>query len=1060
MTRFILPVLFISFSLLSCSRDTKTVWTIGMEDGSSADLALGPDGFRDFLARDFGFEDNYFLIGHSRDNESFPYVLPGPADTWGGTWSTSGWRTHQVNIFFGISEMHGKSLRGKWKLVINLLDFSGRFSPLLKVSINEYDRKFRLLADGSRPEEQVHPGLTAAVTDTASISGNLAEIKSRKIEIPVDPGIIRRGGNCITLTVLEGSWIMFDEVHLEAPGDVSLVSPEDVFIREVKPASYELAEGEGRIQPLLVTAVHLKGSPAISVKLDGKEIFRETVESGISQFEVPMPATDKKRKSVYKIYAGDVLLEEGSVRRSPQKAGTLADYVDTRIGTAHSRWMIAPGPWMPFSMVKLSPDNQNPGWQAGYEPSFESIGTFSHIHEWTLGGLGIFASNGRLITKIGDELLEEEGYRSGINKRTEEAPVGYYRADLTRYDIKAELTATTRCGFLKFTFPSGRDSSRILVDLKVPAEYSYELKEIRIKATGKNRIEGFCRQFAPRVWSNDAQQDYTVHFVLETDRPFKMMGSWLDGEIVYSDSLMAEDAADAGIFLEFDTRKHSAVQLRSGISYVSLSNASLNLETEISEPFGWDFDAVRNNNKNTWNEIFERVRVTTNDRIEKVRFYNNFYRALCSRNIFSDVNGEWVSTDGLTRKFENPGHVALGCDAFWNTFWNLNQFWNLVTPEWSERWVNSQLAMYDANGWLAKGPAGMNYIPVMVAEHEIPLIVSAYQMGIRNFDAHKAFEAAVKMQTTPAQKIFDGFAGNRDLVPYLRYKYVPYDKGRFSNSMEYSFDDWTVGQLAGALGKDDDYRKFNERGYRWRNAINPGNGYCHMRHSDGSWIKDFDPFLSGANNHYVEANAWQMTFFVPQDVPALVDVIGKDRFNERLEWGFEQSEKWRYNAPNDQYWNYPVVQGNQQSMHFSFLFNWSGKPWLTQKWTRSIIDRYYGSGIANAYLGDEDQGQMSAWFLMASMGLFQTDGGCRISPVYELASPIFKRIEIDLGNRFGRGRKFVIEAENCSRKNMYIRKAVLNGTELESFHFPAAELLKGGSLVLEMGPEADTTLFR
>ncbi|NLN31824.1 MAG: glycoside hydrolase family 92 protein, partial [Bacteroidales bacterium] len=771
----------------------------------------------------------------------------------------------------------------------------------------------------------------------------------------------------------------------------------------------------------------------ISVKLDGKEIFRERVESGISQFEVPMPATDKKRKSVYKIYSGDVLLEEGSVRRSPQKTGTLADYVDTRIGTAHSRWMIAPGPWMPFSMVKLSPDNQNPGWQAGYEPSFESIGTFSHIHEWTLGGLGVFASNGRLITKIGDELLEEEGYRSGINKRTEEAPVGYYRADLTRYDIKAELTATTRCGFFKFTFPSGRDSSRILVDLKVPAEYSYELKEIRIKATGKNRIEGYCRQFAPRVWSNDAQQDYTVHFVLETDRPFKMMGSWLDGEIVYSDSLMAEDARDAGIFLEFDTRKHSAVQLRSGISYVSLSNASLNLETEISEPFGWDFDAVRNNNKNTWNEIFGRVRVTTNDRIEKVRFYNNFYRALCSRNIFSDVNGEWVSTDGLTRKFENPGHVALGCDAFWNTFWNLNQFWNLVTPEWSERWVNSQLAMYDANGWLAKGPAGMNYIPVMVAEHEIPLIVSAYQMGIRNFDAHKAFEAAVKMQTTPAQKVFDGFAGNRDLVPYLRYKYVPYDKGRFSNSMEYSFDDWTVGQLAGALGKEDDYRKFNERGYWWRNAVNSENGYCHMRHSDGSWIKDFDPFLSGANTHYVEANAWQMTYFVPQDVPALVDVIGKDRFNERLEWGFEQSEKWRYNAPNDQYWNYPVVQGNQQSMHFSFLFNWSGKPWLTQKWTRSIIDRYYGSGIANAYLGDEDQGQMSAWFLMASMGLFQTDGGCRISPVYELASPIFKRIEIDLGNRFGRGSKFVIEAENCSRKNMYIRKAVLNGTELESF---------------------------
>jgi len=224
-------------------------------------------------------------------------------------------------------------------------------------------------------------------------------------------------------------------------------------------------------------------------------------------------------------------------------------------------------------------------------------------------------------------------------------------------------------------------------------------------------------------------------------------------------------------------------------------------------------------------------------------------------------------------------------------------------------------------------------------------------------------------------------------------------------------------------------------------------------------IKYYDALLYGANRHYVEANAWQMKFFVPQDVRALVNLIGKDRFNERLEWGFNQSEKWRYNAPNDQYWDYPVVQGNQQSMHFSFLFNWSGKPWLTQKWTRSIIERYYGSGIANAYLGDEDQGQMSAWFLMASMGLFQTDGGCRVNPVYELTIPLFTRTEIYLGKKYGRGDKFVIEAKNSSGKNIYIRKAVLNGRELRSFCFPASELLKGGSLILEMGPEPDTTLF-
>ena len=350
------------------------------------------------------------------------------------------------------------------------------------------------------------------------------------------------------------------------------------------------------------------------------------------------------------------------------------------------------------------------------------------------------------------------------------------------------------------------------------------------------------------------------------------------------------------------------------------------------------------------------------------------YRSICSRNTWSDINGQWRGTDGAVHQLKNKDDVALGCDAFWNTFWNLNQVWNLVTPEWSNRWVNSQLAMYDAYGWLAKGPAAMNYIPVMVAEHEIPLMVSAYQMGIRNFDGNKVLNAAVKMQTTPAQKVFTGFAGNRDLVEYEKHQYVPSDKGRFSNTMEYSFDDWTVGQLAKSLGKTNIYDKFNKRGNWWKNAIDT-NGYCHTKLSNGEWTKNFDPFRSGANEEYVEGNAWQLTFFVPQNVPSLISKIGKKKFIDRLEWGFKESEPWRYNGMNDQYWDYPVVQGNQQSMHFAFLFNWAGKPWSTQKWSRSILDRFYGYQVANAYLGDEDQGQMSAWLVMAAIGLFQTDGG-------------------------------------------------------------------------------------
>lgn len=822
-----------------------------------------------------------------------------------------------------------------------------------------------------------------------------------------------------------------------------------MFLRNVSPAKYEIKHGDSMVQPLLIDVEHLSGNPDLTVKLDGKRIFSSKLDTARYMFEAPMPAVKKMVKSKYQIFADGKLLESATVLRSPQKEQTLADYVDTKMGTAHSRWMIAPGPWMPFSMVKLSPDNQNRGWQAGYQPTFETVGCFSHIHEWTMAGLGMMPTNGKLYTRVGDQFSPDEGYRSRIEKRTEEAPLGYYKVFLTDTQIGVEATATERASFQRYSFPQDKDG-RVMIDLHIQAEYDYKLFDVDVNKVSDNRIEGHCRQISSRIWGKDAEQEYVVNFVIEFDTPIKKVGGWKNDEILDTSHISGEELSDAGLFVEFDTRKHPIVQVRTGLSYVSVGNASENLNKEISERFGWDFEAVVKYQREVWNSFLNRVVISTNDRLEKIRFYSNMYRALC-RNLFSDVNGEWVSADEKVHKLSNPDHLALGCDAFWNTFWNLNQFWNLVTPEWSSKWVNSQLAMYDSNGWLAKGPAGMEYIPVMVAEHEIPLIVSAYQMGIRDFDSEKAFAAMKKMQTTPAVRIGGGFAGNRNLVEYLKYQYVPFEKGRFSNSLEYSYDDWTVGQMAKALGKSHDYEVFNKRGYWWKNAMNPKTGYAHMRGVDGKFVSDFDPFLTGRNQHYVEGNSWQLTFFVPQDVPALIETIGEKNFVERLNWGFEVSKQWRYNAPNDQYWDYPVVQGNQQSMHFAFLFNWAKKPWLTQKWSRSIMDRYYGNGVANAYLGDEDQGQMSAWFVMAALGLFQTDGGCRVNPIYEIASPLFEKVVIDLGGLYGRGDSFVIEAKNVSRKNKYIQSAVLNGKKLNTFYFQASELLRGGELILIMG---------
>jgi len=1031
--KIFLLFLFTLITSIYMQGQENPVWKIGQSDNTAQGMALYPNHYKDFIKNDFGFEDRFFLIGFHDTELNFPYILPGPKNGWAGTGTTSGIRSHFQKIDFELPSLKKKN---KFQLWIDILDTDSKAAPELKILINKKPWYFKL-----------KKGSGKALT---SGKGSIKEEQLFRIEIP--DYLLKEGFNEVELTILNGNWIIFDQIKLTSETFVNIVKPNDILLKSVNPANYEIHKKSQKNQPLLLDLAYLQNSPNLKVTLDNKIILKHKIERGSYLLEAPMPAVLSKTDSKYKIFINNKMIRKGTVARSPQKLHLPADYVNTLMGTAHSRWMIAPGPWMPFSMVKLSPDNQNGGWQAGYDPTFESIGTFSHIHEWTMAGLGTFPTLGKLQTKVGYQSDPESGYRSRIDKNSEKGSIGLYQVDLTDTKIKAEITSSTRASFQKYTFPKG-EKGRVMTDLTIPSEYAYKVLDAEIKKISDHRIEGYSHQLSPNTWAGGIDQEYIVHFVIEFDQPIQTFGSWIDDIITLNQDLKTSNPKQTGIFVEFDTKKIPIIQLRTGISYVSIENASLNLKSEISDPFQWNFEEVVQNNRSVWNELLSRITIESNDKREKKRFYTNMYRTLASRNIFSDVNGEWRDADENIQKFEDPNSLALGCDAFWNTFWNLNQFWNLITPEWSGRWVRSQLAMYDTSGWLAKGPAGMEYIPVMVAEHEIPLIVGAYQMGIRDFDVGKAFEAVLKMQITPAKKVGGGLAGNRDLKVYLEHQFVPFDKGRFSNSLEYSFDDWAVSQFAKALGKEDEYQTFKERSNWWKNVIDPQTGFARMKDSKGTWFKDFDPFKSGANHHYVEGNAWQLTFFVPHDVLGLIEKIGKKTFTERLEWGFEESYQWRFNGPNDQYWDYPVVQGNQQSMHFAFLFNWAEKPWLTQKWSRAIMERYYGYGVTDAYLGDEDQGQMSAWFVMNAIGLFQTDGGTSINPIYEIGSPIFDKIQIDLGNQYGRGKQFTIKTINNSRKNIYIQKATLNRDKLENFSFPVSELLKGGELILEMGSE-------
>jgi hypothetical protein len=296
----------LSFLFLFCTvfAFAGTIWRIGQNNNSSSDLALGPSDYKKFLSKDFGFEDRYFLIGKSVPAEDFPYVLPGPDDTWGGTWGTSGWRTHEVNILFGIKELPSG---GNWKLIIDLVDSHPKKS-LLKVSVNSQQTKFLLKG-----------GTDASLTGTAT--GSVERI----LEIPVGDKVIRKGGNCVTITVLEGSWVVFDHLRLEGPDGVILTNDDRIFIRSVMPAGYELQKGKKRVQPLLVDVEHLSGKSLLEVEIDGTPMYKTILDTARYQLEVPMPAVIRMKESSYRILVNGNEAEAGVIRRSPEKLQTLAD---------------------------------------------------------------------------------------------------------------------------------------------------------------------------------------------------------------------------------------------------------------------------------------------------------------------------------------------------------------------------------------------------------------------------------------------------------------------------------------------------------------------------------------------------------------------------------------------------------------------------------------------------------------------------------------------------------------------------------------------------------------
>jgi predicted alpha-1,2-mannosidase len=738
------------------------------------------------------------------------------------------------------------------------------------------------------------------------------------------------------------------------------------------------------------------------------------------------------------------------------------DFVNVFTGTSNSRWQLFPGATLPFGMVKLSPDNQENVWNGGYEYTIGSIAGFSHLHAMTLSGLSIMPATGKIDLYPGQPktfqapadgpfgTMWTAGFRSRFEKKTEVGKAGYYAVHLLDHNVYAELTSTVRTGWLRFTFPEIKEA-RIFFNFDFPVEEKTEILDVSVTKVNDTEIEGFVKQ------KNQYADEYTVYFVSQLSKPFQKMNAWKtniyggkdnnygtfwrDKQSIISDVKALNDKDLKGIFLEFSTQKDEQIIVKSGISFVSIANARMNLNEE-TKSYAWDFDKVVKDAQKTWNNLLSTVQISDKNEENKTKFYTSLYRTYAGKSIYSDIDGSYTDMYEKPQKLKAPADAVYSADGFWGTQWDNTPVWTLLTPKYANSWVNAMLEMYDRGGWISEAPTGFEYAPIMDAQHHKALIVSSYMKGIRNFDVEKSWKAIKHDLTTPDEiPASGGHVGSRSLKSYMKYGYVADEDGPTSNTLEYAYDDWTAAQFAKVLNKTEDYNYFTKRSESYRNIFDKETNYMRKKHQNGTFVKDFDPFYFGCaggwkGSGYMEGNAWLYSFFVPHNLPDLVNMMGKDLFNTRLEQGFAQNH---------------VDMGNQPNLQAPFLFNYSGKPWLTQKYSRMVLDKFYNVSPYNAWQGEEDEGQLSSLFVLMSLGLFEMDGGCAIKPYYDLSSPLFDKAIINLDKTYYGGKIFTIETVNNSPQNVYIQSVTLNGKPITKPIIYHEDLIKGGRLVFVMG---------
>tara|TARA_R110002096_G_scaffold18873_3_gene63681 strand:- start:549 stop:2831 length:2283 start_codon:yes stop_codon:yes gene_type:complete len=757
-------------------------------------------------------------------------------------------------------------------------------------------------------------------------------------------------------------------------------------------------------------------------------------------------------KNIFRLFA--LLLVLPSMAFQAKKDPKPVDQVYPLLDAANSRWFYFSAATRPFGMVNLSPDHTIDGaWGSGYRYNEDTVKGFSHIHAWQMSGVSVMPVS---FSKAPEELLED--YYSAYDRDKELIKPGYHKVYLNRYDITAELTATHRVGLHKYKFSKGSNQAVL-----------FHLDGV----LGPSKmIDGSLKQLSPYILEGQVTNSptsrrpntLTVYFQVEFDQPIE---NWVDNN------------QSSHKIVTFGESKGQPLQMKVALSYTSAENAALNMAEELPH---WNFDKVVKETQDTWNELLGRIEIEGNTETQQRRFYTDLWKALQGRRTINDVNGAYPDNTGDTFRIGQlpvndqgkPLFRHFNSDSFWGAQWTISVLWGLVYPEIAEEFANSFLQYYKDGGLIPRGPSGGNYTYVMTGASSTPFFVGLYQKGIRGFDVDLAYEGLRKNHLSGGMMSRSGYEHKTDkggnVEDYISKGYVPYPnpRGRFGGheqgagqTLEYSYQDWTLAQLALALGKKEDAENFLARSANYKNLYDEQTGWIRPKDVDGNWFSPFDPYNYAKG--YVEANGAQFTWFVPHDIAGLATLMGgKEKAAARLNEQFEEAEKLGFTSgtshsleTHPEYRRIPINYGNQPSMQTAYIFNYLDRPDLTQYWSRKVLDKAF-SGLSpeSGFNGDEDQGLMGSLSVLMKLGLFQMNAGTEENPIYELGSPIFNKAVIHLNPKYYSGKSITILAENNGPKNYFISKKTFNGKPIKDIGIRHADLTKGGILKFQMSSKS------